>query len=215
MPFPEGDAECDELFERSAETRHLSAAIDVGHVGIHVCRSVYRSRHPGQDVCALVPDDPGLPEKMEAVQQAAHSALPEVLVLIERLARLGKPLHFHLHDGHPLSTFSRFGVSDHLSFLQPVRLPFAYRDSNLVYGMYGISGLHEILRTALAGLPGGDLSFLLEMHPMDGLTPLREHAGLFTHWRDTTNAERMNYWLDTVLQNAALAREAWEPPAAP
>ena len=198
------------LFERCREASHLSAAIDVGHLGIRVCRTAYMAQYPDQDVCALHPDDHELPEKISAVQQATRMALPAVLDLIETLAQLDKPLHFHLHDGHPLSTMSRFGVSDHLSFLQQIRLPFDYRGRNLVQGMFGLSGLRAIIHKARAALPADKLSFLLEMHPQDGFTPLREHARLFSYWQEKQNAERMNYWLDTMLQNATLVRDAWD-----
>lgn len=195
------------LFERSQELCKLSATIDVGHVGIYVCRSTYRQQNPHEDVCALRPDSPGLRQKIDAIQQAASSALPAVVGLIARLAELEKPLHFHLHDGHPLSTLSRFGVSDHLSFLQQIHLPFAYRGRNSVKGMFGVSGLHEIINTA-TGNNATPVSFSLEMHPVEGRTPLEGNAQLFSHWRDTSNAERMNYWLDMIENNATLVREA-------
>ena len=197
------------LFERCSETRYLSAALDVGHLGIRVCRTAYMAQYPDQDVCVLRPDSPELPEKISGVQQATRMALPAVLDLIESLSRLDKPLHFHLHDGHPLSTLSRFGVSDHLSFLQQIRLPFEYRGLYLLQGMFGLSGLRAIVRKAKAVLPADKLSFMMEMHPLEGETPLREHASLFSHWQHKQNAEMMNYWLDTLLQNAALVRDAW------
>jgi hypothetical protein len=196
------------LFDESRELRKLSAAIDVGHVGIHVCRSAYQTENPGEDVCALRPDSPELPEKIEAVQRAADTALPAVLKLIRHLTKLDKPLHFHLHDGHPLSTFSRFGVSDHLSFLQQIHLPFSYRGNNLIKGIFGVSGLCDIIHTAITGIDADRLSFMLEMHPRDGRTPLEQHSQLFSHWQDTSHAERMNYWLDTLINNATLVREA-------
>lgn len=197
------------LFEQSSDLQKLSATIDVGHVGIHVCRSAYRAKNPHQDVCGLRPDSPELPQKIDDVQQAANSALPAVLDLIDSLVKLEKPLHFHLHDGHPLSTLSRFGVSDHLSFLQQIKLPFAYHGCNLLKGMFGVSGLHEIIGTATAN-GSTQVSFSLEMHPLEGRTPLQENLPLFSHWRDKSNAERMNYWLDMLVDNAVLVREAWD-----
>ena len=44
--------------------------------------------------------------------------------------------------------------------------------------------------------------------PQEGRTPLGVHAALLSHWKDVTNAERMNYWLDMLLLNASLLREA-------
>lgn len=197
------------LFDESRELQKLSAAIDVGHVGIHVCRSAYQSENPGEDICGLRPNSPELPEKIEAVQRASGKALPAVLKLINHLAGLGKPLHFHLHDGHPLSTLSRFGVSDHLSFLQQIQLPFSYDGSNLIKGIFGISGLRDIIRTAMQGSAASELSFMLEMHPQEGRTPLGQHTPLFSHWQDTFHAEQMNYWVDTLLDNATLVQDAW------
>lgn len=198
------------LFDESRDLNRLSAAIDVGHVGIHVCRSAYQAEYPGEDVCALRPDSPELPVKIEAVQRAADKALPAVLKLITQLAGLNKPLHFHLHNGHPLSTFSHFGVSDHLSFLQQIPLPFAYQGRSQLKGIFGVSGLRDIIQAAITGSASNGLSLMLEMHPQEGRTPLGEHAQLFSHWRDTANAERMNYWLDTLLDNATLVQDMCE-----
>ncbi|MCP4455666.1 MAG: hypothetical protein GY809_29755, partial [Planctomycetes bacterium] len=169
------------LFERCTDVRRLSAAIDVGHVGIHVCRSAYQEQNPQEDVCALHPESPELPVKIDSVQQATSRALPAVLDLIDRLTRLDRPLHFHLHDGHPLSPLSHFGVSDHLSFLQQIHLPFAYHGRNLVKGMFGVSGLRDIIHAAMKGNTSDRLSLMLEMHPMEGQTPLREHTPFFSH----------------------------------
>ena len=197
------------LFDESRDLRKLSAAIDVGHVGIHVCRSAYQAQNPGEDVCALRPDSPELPAKIEAVQQATKKALPAVLGLINHLAKLKKPLHFHLHNGHPLSTLSQFGVSDHLSFLQQIDLPFSYQGGNLLKGIFGVSGLRDITRTA-TNSASPQVTFCLEIHPMEGRTPLGENAPLFSHWRDKSNAERMNYWLDMLVDNAILVRDTLE-----
>jgi hypothetical protein len=195
------------LFETTRDLRHLAACVDVSHVGIQVCRDGYAKIFPGVDICSLK-SAPDLAGRMEGIQQAVYEALPAVIGLVKRLARLGKPLHFHLHDGHPLSTLSRYGVSDHLSFLQEIRLPLSMHGRQQVGGMFGPAGLGEIVRTALGGLPADRLSFMLEVHPQEGRTPLGVHASLFTDWKDSTNAERMNYWLDMLLRNAVLLREA-------
>ena len=39
---------------------------------------------------------------------------------------------------------------------------------------------------------------------MEGRLPLADAAPLFTRWRDLTNAERMNYWLSVLGENALL-----------
>jgi hypothetical protein len=48
------------------------------------------------------------------------------------------------------------------------------------------------------------LSYTLEIHEMDGSLPLRDASNLFHHWRDKTNAERMNRWLWVLLENRQL-----------
>jgi hypothetical protein len=194
------------LFERARDLRQVSACVDISHVGIQVCRNVYGARFPGIDICSLK-TAADLPERLDGIQAAVAEALPAVVALVKRLAVLGKPLHFHLHDGHPLSTLSRYGVSDHLGFLQQIRLPFAYHGRQLLGGMFGPAGLRAIIATARANLPRQRLSFMIEVHPQEGRTPLGVYASLFAHWKDSTNAERMNYWLDMLIQNALLVRD--------
>lgn len=196
------------LFERTRDLSHVSACIDIGHMGIFSCRQRFAERFGGQDVCVLRPDTADLPERIEAVQQAVREAQSIVVDLVSRLTALGKPLHFHLHDGHPLSTLSLFGVSDHLSFLQQISLPFPYQGRQLLDGIYGPEGLSRVIRAAMSGLPADKFSFMIELHPQPGRTPLDRHAYLFEHWTDKTNAERMNYWLDRLIENSTLIRNA-------
>jgi hypothetical protein len=196
------------LFE---ETRALSCVcpcVDIGHVSIFSCRKRYAERFDGQDVCSLRPDTAELSERIEAVQDAVRETLPTVVDLISRLAALGKPIHFHLHDGHPLSTLSQFGVSDHLSFLQQIRIPFPYQGRQLLDGIFGPEGLNRVIATAMSGLPSDKLSFMLEVHPQPGRKPLDRYAHLFEQWTDKTNAEWMSYWLDRLVENGALLRNA-------
>ena len=40
------------------------------------------------------------------------------------------------------------------------------------------------------------------------MLPLADAASLFPNWRDTTNAERMNYWLNVLAENAMLISQA-------
>jgi hypothetical protein len=49
---------------------------------------------------------------------------------------------------------------------------------------------------------------MLEVHPQPGRKPLDQHAHLFEQWVDKTNAERMNYWLDRLIENGTLLRNA-------
>jgi hypothetical protein len=51
------------------------------------------------------------------------------------------------------------------------------------------------------------VSFTLEIHQVEGRLPLADASGLFRHWQDLTNAERMNYWLSVLAENAMLISE--------
>ena len=51
------------------------------------------------------------------------------------------------------------------------------------------------------------VSFTLEIHQVEGRLPLADAARLFTRWRDLTNAERMNYWLSVLGENALLVSQ--------
>ncbi len=194
------------LFEKTRDLSHVSACIDIGHMGIFTCRKIFAERFSGRDVCRLSPDAADLPECIEAVQQAVRATSPIVVDLVSRLSALGKPIHFHLHDGHPLSTLSLFGVSDHLGFLQQIQIPFPYQGRQLLDGIYGPDGLSRVIRAAMSGLPADKLSLMLEMHPQPGRTPLDRYSYLFEHWTDKANAEQMNYWLDKLIDNSTLLR---------
>ena len=185
----------------------VSACLDVGHVGIWQIRQTYARCHPGEDICALKSQPPGLARLMPDVEAAVHSALPRVLESIEAIGALGKPVHFHLHDGHPLSTFSRYGVSDHLSFLTEIPLGFAYRGRRSAPLMFGPAGLARIVSQALRCTASGGASFTLEIHPTAERLPLGDASPLFEHWTDKTNAELMNAWLSTLSRNHVLLRE--------
>lgn len=196
------------LFASIADLPQISACIDVGHLGIQQARVAFAARRPGLDICSLTPYDERLPALLPEVEAVRQTVLPWLLEQIERLARIGKPLHFHLHDGHPLWTLSRYGVADHASFFERVVIPFHFRGQRCVPMMYGPAGLQAIVSSALGWLPAAQLSFTLEIHPVEGRQPLGEFAPLFRHWRDPTNAERMNYWLTVLLRNAELTRQA-------
>jgi len=195
------------FFESIAELTHISSCIDVGHVGIQQARNIFGSMHPELDICALKNQPAKIPEMISDVETAVGSALPTVVDLIETLGKIGKPLHFHLHDGHPLSTFSPFGVSDHLSFLIEMPLHFEYRGRRSVPLMFGRGGLQQIVRKAIRTLGNDKLSFTLEIHPGSGQLALGDASPLFNHWRDKTNAERMNHWLAVLRENHAALLE--------
>ena len=195
-----------EFFGSIRELEHISACIDSGHLGIWQARRTFSQVHPGEDVCALKSQPASLPQLMPDVDAAVASALPVVLDLIRRVGALGKPLHFHLHDGHPLSTFSPFGVSDHLSFLAAIPLRFEHRGRRLAPLMFGQDGLKQIVAAALQAIAPEHVSLTLEIHPTFERRPLGDAAHLFRHWTDKTNAEKMNHWLRVLAQNQALVR---------
>src|SRR5207249_3808073 len=148
------------FFGSIRELARISACIDIGHVVIRQARAAYSEIHPGQDICALKSRDALLPQVMAEVEATVKAAPAQVLELVEVLGALGKPLHFHLHDAHPLSTFSPFGVSDHLSFLTEIPIRFDYRGQRSVPPMFGPAGLGRIVAKAMEA--SGGVSFTLE-----------------------------------------------------
>ena len=195
------------FFESIRELSHISSCIDIGHVGIKQARNIFASMHPGEDVCALKNQPSKIPQMISDVETAAGAALPTVLDLIQAIGSLGKPVHFHLHDGHPFSTFSPFGVSDHLSFLTEMPLSFVYRGRRSVPLMFGRAGLSQIVKKAVKCIGREQVSFTLEIHPMTGRLALRDASPLFNHWTDKSNAERMNHWLAVLQENRAALLE--------
>lgn len=104
------------VFEGTRDLGRVSACVDISHVGIRQCQRAYEKMFPGEDVCHLKANSPRLRERVAEVQAACDTATPVTAGVVAAIAAIGKPMHFHLHDGHPASTFSQFGVSDHLSF---------------------------------------------------------------------------------------------------
>lgn len=197
------------FFERIADCQHVSACIDIGHIGIRAVQHAYAAIHPAQDVCALTPSHPSLLEVIEDVNTACAAVLPIVLDIVRALGTIGKPLHFHLHDGHPLSTLSRYGVSDHLSFYQEINLPFTPPNAATPTSplLFGPEGAQAIVETALAALPAENLSFTFEIHPQERQCDLGPYDYLFANWRDMRHAEQMMAWLEMLLRNLAIVRQ--------
>jgi hypothetical protein len=137
---------------------------------------------------------------MAQVEVAVASALPAVLDLTRALGRLGKPLHFHLHDGHPLIR----GLSDHFSFLDRLPIPFAHEGRRSLGLMYGPLGLARIVGLALEVCGPERASLTLEIHQTAGRLPLTDAAELFAHWTDLSGAERTNRWLSVLAENDVL-----------
>jgi hypothetical protein len=195
------------LMEAAARARRFSACIDVGHVGIQACSQAFRAL-TGESLSDLRPDSPELEEAIEPLERSVHVALPVVLQLIGRIAALGKPIHFHLHDGHPLSRTGRFQVSDHIGFTEQIAIPFDFDGRGLLPTMYGPAGLRAIVAEACRALQPEKLSFLLEIHPGDDRYPLGPEARFFSHWRELDTAEQMSGWTRQVLANARLLDDA-------
>lgn len=199
------------LGRRLRGVEHVGLCVDTGHVGIRQARRAFARTHPGTELTTLTAADPRLPELVSDVQDAVESALPAVLDVTRSLAAAEVPLHFHLHDGHPLIP----GLADHFSFLSRLPVPFEHEGRRSLRPLYGPAGLADIVRTAVSACGAGRVSFTLEIHQAEGRLPLADAADLFSHWRDTTNAERMNYWLSVLAANAALVEAALDPAPAP
>ena len=197
-----------DLFRAAHGLELVSCCIDIGHIGIRQARRVYSRKYPGKDICSLKPHDPALPEVIADVEEAVAAGPVEVLRVIREVGLPGKPLHYHLHDAHPLSTFSPFGVADHLSFLNKIMLPFEYSGKRSLDLMFGSSGLSAIVAESLELIGPGHVSFSLEIHPTEGMLPLGDASKLFCHWRDKGNAERMNFWLSVLCENHQLVLNA-------
>ena len=189
-----------EVAERLQEAERVSCCLDVGHIGIRQASASFARSNPGLSLGDLRPEDGRLPEVVASVQDAVHSALPCVLDVTRAIGRLGKQMHFHLHDGHPLTP----GLHDHFTFLTRLPIPFSYQGRRSLSMMYGPDGLASMVRTAVEACGPRGVSFTLEIHQVEGRLPLADAAGLFSHWRDLTNAERMNYWLSVLGENAIL-----------
>jgi hypothetical protein len=197
-----------EVAERLQDAERVSCCIDVGHIGIKQASARFWLRHPGLGLGQLTAADYRLPDLVADVQDAVGGALPDVLDVIRSLGRLGKQLHFHLHDGHPLIP----GLPDHFSFLTRLPIPFTYRGRQSLSMMYGPGGLAAIVSAAIEASPPQAVSFTVEVHQVEGRLPISDAAWLFRHWRDITNAERMNYWLSVLSDNAMLiSQNAVEP----
>jgi hypothetical protein len=199
-----------ELFGRVRELSHVSACVDVGHVGLRAAFAAYARRHDGESLGVartMAPDAGGV---LPGVREAVEAALPAVLALVEALARFAKRLHFHLHDGHPLAVTAPYGLSDHLGFFDAVGVGTHGGVPAHMAPMFGAAGLEAIVRTALSALPADRLSFTLEIHPSDGRLPVGDAAALFRHWTDLDHAERTNHWLSLLVRHATLVRQACE-----
>jgi hypothetical protein len=192
-----------EVAERLQDAERVSCCIDIGHVGIRQASARFARSHPGLSLGSLGPQDSRLPDLAADIQDAVGSATRDVLDVIRPVGSLGKHVHFHLHDGHPLIP----GLSDHFTFLTRLPVPFRYEGRRSLSMMYGPGGLASIVSAAIQACGPHGVSFTLEIHQVEGRLPLGDASRLFSHWRDTTNAERMNYWLSVLSENALLVSQ--------
>jgi hypothetical protein len=200
-----------EVAEQLQDAERVSCCIDVGHIGIRQASFRFAQRHPGLSLGNLSLADERLPDLVADVQDAVGSALPDVLEVVRLLGRLGKHIHLHLHDGHPLVP----GLPDHFSFLTRLPIPFSYLGRQSLSMLYGPGGLAAIVSAAIEACDAQGVSFTVEVHQVEGRLPLADAAWLFPHWRDTTNAERMNYWLSVLAENAMLVSQSIVEPFHP
>jgi hypothetical protein len=181
----------------------VGVCVDTGHVGIRQARRSFARRCPDLgDLAALDPTDPRLPELAGDVQASVADGGRDLIELMTALGGLSDPVHHHLHDGHPLVR----GLPDHRGFLTRLPIPFLHRGRSSLDPLFGPAGLAAIIRTAAEAYRPGLASFSLEIHEGAGRLPLDDAAFLFPRWRDTTNAERMNAWLNVLAENAALVQ---------
>ena len=192
-----------EVAERLRDAERVSCCIDIGHLGVRQASARFGHSHPGLSLGSLSPQDGRLADLAADVQQAVRSARQDVLDVIRSVGSVGKHVHFHLHDGHPLIQ----GLPDHFTFLTRLPIPFSYQGRRSLSMMYGPAGLAAIVSAATMACRPEAVSFTLEIHQVEGRLPLADAAQLFTRWRDLTNAERMNYWLSVLGENALLVSQ--------
>jgi hypothetical protein len=193
------------------DVERVGLCIDTGHVGVRQARWEFARRRPDvdRDLASLTPDDPALPALVDDVEAAVATGLPAVVDLVTVIAAQGAPMHLHLHDGHPLVP----GLADHYGFLLRLPLPFRRQGVASLAPLFGVDGLRAIIATVQRTLGPDRGSLTLEIHQHEGRLPLpaADVAGLFGHWRDLTNAERMNLWLRELAENALLVRSSLAP----
>ena len=113
-----------ELAQQIVDIQGASVCIDIGHIGIRESRRRLAQIHTNLDIDTLRKEAGRAPELISDVQSAIRSSRQGVLDMIRAIGKIGKPLHFHLHDGHPLIR----GLPDHFSFLSRLPVPVNWDD---------------------------------------------------------------------------------------
>jgi len=196
-----------QLIEEAQPLAHVSACIDTGHVTVFTARAVLHRLAP-----EVNPDEPGTLERVprdrlvSAVETAENQARDALRALAQRLSRLAKPIHVHLHDGHLFSRWSVFPVSDHA--------PIGWDAGPDSCGrpLLGENGVAGFLRTLLGNGGLGRTSITLEVHPgrRRERRPLGPYAPLFARWSDLSHAEMTNAWIELLLAQHTLVRRIIE-----
>jgi hypothetical protein len=204
------------FFSSILDLTRISACVDIGHVGVRAARTAYARQHPGEDVCALKSRPANLPKLIHEIDSAVAAGAAATFELVEAVCALKRPLHFHLHDAHPLSTSSPYGLSDHLSFFAKIPINFEHRGRRTLAPMFGPEGLSKLIARMLQLTGSRPASFTLEIHPTGERLPLDDAtAGLFEHWNDKAHAEQMNHWLSVLGRNHLLLTQVIHPVAPP
>ena len=89
-------------------------------------------------------------ETYHKIDESVCNGRRDSFSIIEALCKVGASVHFHLHDGHPMSTFSPYGVCDHLPFFWEI--PTFLPEVGSIGGIYGILGLRRVLEIALGNI---------------------------------------------------------------
>ena len=161
-----------ELAEKLQDAERVSVCIDIGHLGLKQASARFARRYSGLNLRDLSTGDARLPELAAYVQDAVGGAVGDVIDVIRSIGQLGKRLHFHLHDAHPLIQ----GLSDHFSFLIRLPIPFSYQGRRSLSMMYGPGGLAAILSAAIEAGGLQQVSFTLEIHQVEGQAPARRRV---------------------------------------
>ncbi|MBF0432535.1 MAG: hypothetical protein HQK83_14720 [Fibrobacteria bacterium] len=195
------------FFMNIKDLPQVNVCLDIGHIGMKIFGEIYKKKGEYIWPFSATLDDPLLPGAMDSIQTSLRNITNQLCAFISQFSQTEKPVHFHLHDGHPLSRFSPYGVKDHLGFTQSIPLPFEYKGHNTVETMYGPKGLAQILSAAMKAITPDKLSLTLEIHPTGHKKPLGDFVELFRHWTQKDNAEKMNYWLYSLEQNFRLVSQ--------
>ncbi|HVV72982.1 MAG TPA: hypothetical protein VHI52_16015, partial [Verrucomicrobiae bacterium] len=74
-----------QFFSDIRDLDHISACVDIGHVGIRAARAAYAREHGGEDVCELKSQGPKLRQVIAEVESSVASAVDVVLELVDEL----------------------------------------------------------------------------------------------------------------------------------